>query len=153
MSIFVRFLVLSVAVLAAVGARPRDARADSVGVVFVAQPVRGPVSPHDVTAVAPFVPAATPQVAGRIQIGPDRAAALWLDPLDVVVVRHDAATKLALARVVGTDAARAELVEPGVPVAAGVTYLTQPPGRGDVWIIRAAAAATVTIERPGGWVR
>src|SRR5262250_2052339 len=122
-------------------AEPTRARADDdvTGVVFVAQPVRAPVALDKVTPLAPFVPAGTPERAGDVQVAADHGAALWLEPLDVVRVRHGANDKLHFARVAGGAATRARLAEPGLPMASGVTYLSQPPGRGDVWLIWADA--------------
>ena len=143
-------LVAAVAAAAAAAAAwPGAARAadpDVTGVVFVAQPVRAPVAPERVTPVPPFVPAGVPEQSGEVTVGPDRAAALWLDPLDVVRVRHTAA--LRFARVIGAEGVRARLDEPGAAIERGVTYLSQPPGRGDVWIIWADRAAAIRVERP-----
>ena len=116
------------------------------GVVFVAQPVRAPVAPDRVLPVPPFVPAGVPEQSGEVAVGPDRAAALWLDPLDVVRVRHQGA--LRFARLAGGEGARARIDEPGAAIAPGVTYLAQPPGRGDVWMIWAERAAAIRVERP-----
>ncbi|HWN69444.1 MAG TPA: hypothetical protein VNM90_17505, partial [Haliangium sp.] len=57
------------------------------------RPVRYPVAPAQVQPEAPRVPAHVGTVQGAIEIGPSRAAALWLDALDVVRVRRaDAST-------------------------------------------------------------
>lgn len=139
-------LTVAFAVALAIGG-PRAARGDDItGVVFVAQPVRGPVAIDRVSPVEPFVPADTPEGAGPIAIGPDRAAAIWLEPLDVIRVLHD--RKLAIARVVGGATTRARIAERGAAIVKGVTYLAQPPGRGDVWIVWSEAATTVRFERP-----
>lgn len=114
-------------------------------IVFVAQPVRGPVARDRVSPVAPFVPAGVPEVAGAIAVGPDRAAALWLDALDVVAVHGEG---IELARVVGAGNTRAVLAETGSPAGPGVTYVAQPPGAGDVWMIWAKRATTIRVERP-----
>lgn len=124
------------------------------GLVWAPQPVRAPVAPDSVREVAPYVPEATAEVTGEITIGPDQAAALWLDPLDVVRVRADTAARPRFVRVLGPGAgginagARGLLEESGVPAAPGIWYLTQPPGRGDVWRIDAPERARILVERP-----
>jgi len=119
---------------------------DITGVGFVAQPVRAPVSPARVLPIAPFVPDGVGEQTGDVLVGPDRAAALWLDALDVIRVRGEGPLKFA--RVVGAAGTRAQLAESGVAVARGVTYLAQPPGAGNVWMIWAERSATIHIERP-----
>ena len=52
--------------------------------------MRYPVDPAEVQPEAPRVPAHAGTVTGVIEIGPARAAALWLDALDVVRVRSAA---------------------------------------------------------------
>jgi hypothetical protein len=125
------------------------AHADDVtGIVFVTQPVRAPVAPDRVMPVAPFVPSGTAEQTGAIALGSERAAALWLDALDVVRVRTiDGAGKLRFARVAGGVSSRARIDEPGIAIDASTHYLTQPPGGGDTWMIWADGAATVRIER------
>ena len=138
--------------LLAAGARAASAgeRTPIAGIVFASTPVRAPVAPDDVSAEAPFVPAAVPERTGTIALGPQRAAALWLDPLDLVRVRQvgGSAGHIRFARVLGAGHARARVDEEGVPAAHGVTWVAQPPGRGDVWIVWAEHAALVKIERP-----
>jgi hypothetical protein len=121
---------------------------DITGIVFVPQPVRAPVAPDRVMPVAPFVPSGVGETTGAVEVGPDRAATLWLDALDVVQVRKAGAGTIKLARVVGAGKTRATIAEPGVAVADGVTYLAQPPGGGDVWMIWADRATTIRVERP-----
>jgi hypothetical protein len=124
------------------------------GLVWVAQPVRAPVDPDAVRPTPPFVPAAVAEIAGEATVGPERGAALWLDALDVVRVRAEPGARPRFQRVLGPGAggsnagARALLDEPGVAAAPGVWYLSQPPGRGDVWLIDAREPTRVTVERP-----
>ena len=121
---------------------------DVTGVVFVAQPVRGPVALDRVAPSAPFVPPDVPEQTGTILVGPDHAAALWLEPLELVRVRHDDRGTLRFARVAGAQGLRTRIAEPGVAIESGVTVLAQPPGRGDVWMIWADRATTIHVERP-----
>ncbi|MDQ3338199.1 MAG: hypothetical protein M4D80_23790 [Myxococcota bacterium] len=122
---------------------------DVTGIVFVPQPVRAPVAPDRVMPVAPFVPSGVGERTGVIDVGPDRAATLWLDALDVVQVRKvGGGGKVLLARVVGAAKTRATIAESGVAAASGITYLAQPPGGGDVWMIWADKPATIHVERP-----
>jgi hypothetical protein len=125
-----------------------NARADVAGVVFVPQGVRGPLAPTGVTAEPPFVPAGTPEKTGEVELGPDRAVALWLGPLDLVRVRYKVGSPIRFARVVGAGGARGRIVEPGITASPGFSYLAQPPGRADVWMIWADKPATVAVERP-----
>jgi hypothetical protein len=145
-------LTIAFAAFAARAARSATAaeRAPVAGVVFAAQPVRTPVLPDAVSAEAPFVPSSASETTGTIGLGPERAAAFWLDPLDVVRVRSLAggAGGLHFARVLGGGHARARVDEPGVPAGDGITWLAQPPGRGDVWIVWAERPARVRVERP-----
>jgi hypothetical protein len=140
-------------------------------VQWLPQPVRHPVVPAQVQPDAPHVPDDVPTVEGEIEIGPDRASALWLDALDVLRVRSvapgaasqgastDASSEpvqsgtIILQRVIGAapDAAkrvRGEIEESAVATAPGVWYIAQPPARGDVWLISASAPMRVVIERP-----
>lgn len=137
-------LVLLASIATVAHAEAGSAHADD-SVRLVAQPVRAPVAPDRVMPVAPFVPAETPEVAGEIAVGPDRAAALWLDALDVIVVHGE---DIELARVVGAGPTRAVLAERGSPAGTGVTSIAQPPGRGDVWMIWARRPTTIHVERP-----
>jgi hypothetical protein len=50
-------------------------------VVWVAAPVRAPVAPAAARPRYPFVTA--PETVGWVTVGPERAAAIWLDPLEV----------------------------------------------------------------------
>jgi hypothetical protein len=136
--------IIAVAAAAATSA----AEAGNPSAVLVAQPVRAPVSAQQVSASEPFVPDTVPEVAGEITVGPDRGAALWLDPLDVIVVRHARGAKLQLSRIVGVAGTRASIAEPGSAASAELTYLTQSAGRGDVWLIAAAAPTKIVVERP-----
>jgi hypothetical protein len=136
------------ALIAAVVVASAPVHAGNPSAVLVAQPVRAPVDPAAVSASEPYVPASVPEVTGEVSVSPDRGAALWLDPLDVVVVHHAKGAKLSFARIVGVAGTRASIVEAGSPASAEQTYLTQPAGRGDVWLISAAAPATIRVERP-----
>lgn len=124
------------------------ARADVAGVVFVPQGVRGPLALTAVTGEPPFVPAATPEKTGQVAVGPDRGVALYLGPLDLVRVRYQVGAPIRFARVVGAGGANGRIVESGITAAPGYSYLAQPPGRADVWMIWAEKPATVTVERP-----
>ncbi len=117
------------------------------GVVWVPQPVRAPVAPEAVAPIAPYVAASVDELTGELTVGPRAAAALWLDPLDVVRVRARSGVPR-FARVVGGAGTRAVLDEPGIPEDRGVTLLAQPPGRGDVWIVWARERAVISVERP-----
>jgi hypothetical protein len=156
-------------------ARPR-AKADAwTRIAWEAQPVRYPVAPAQVQPEPPHVPAQVDTVAGVIEIGPERAAAFWMDALDVRRVRrveqragaaeHGAATRapnapnagsapaLVLRRVVGTPAGmvartRGEVEEAPALVAPGIWHVAQHPEHGDVWVITATAPMRVVIERP-----
>ena len=132
-----------VACLAAPAARGAD-----LGVVWIATPVRAPVAPKDASPLYPFVPTAAPETTGPVDVGPDRAAAIWLDPLEVVRVTRRAGAKPRFVRVVGDGRARALAAEPGAPIDERSAYLAQPPGRGDLWLISADADATIVVERP-----
>src|SRR5262249_15061899 len=124
------------------------------GLVFAPQPVRFPVAPDAVRPTPPFVPAAVPEASGEVTVGPGRGAALWVGALGVGRGRGEPGARRRFARVLGPGAggtnagARALLDEPGVAAAPGVWYLTQPPGRGDVWLVDAKEATPVTVERP-----
>ncbi|MBA3452739.1 MAG: hypothetical protein H0T42_06600 [Deltaproteobacteria bacterium] len=144
-----RATLLAIALVAGALLWPRTARAelDLRGAVFVAQGVRFPVAVAEVSPAAPFVPAGVAEVTGAVDVGPERAAVVWLDPLAIVRIRHDANRMPRFMRVVGSGPARARVREPGIASAPGVTYLAQPPGRGDVWIIVADAPATIRVER------
>jgi hypothetical protein len=124
---------------------PAAAHAET-GLLWLPQPVRR-VPIDSVQPVAPFVPATTPEITGPVDIGPQSAAALWLDPLDLVRVRQLRGGPPRFARVAGEAGARALLDEPGVPAATGVWYLAQPPGRGDVWLVTARDPASIVVER------
>jgi hypothetical protein len=146
--------------------RPREATDTWSSARWETQPVRYPVDPAEVQPAAPRVPAHAGTVTGVIEIGPTRAAALWLDALDVVRVRSatPVATTTAtpegtpeavilLRRIVGTpagDAARTrgEIEESPALAVPGLWYVAQPPERGDVWVIAATAPMRVVIERP-----
>jgi hypothetical protein len=121
------------------------AHADS-GLVWFAQPVRR-VAVDAVRPIPPHVPAGAPEIAGPVEVGPRAAAALWLDPFELVRVRQLGGGPPRFARVVGAAGARAVLDEPGIPAAAGVWYLAQPAGRGDVWTVTAREPARVIVER------
>ena len=123
------------------------ARQDVLGVVFAPQQVRL-VAPAAVTGEPPFVPAGSAAASGDVPVGPDRAAAVFLGPLDLVRVRYPKDAQIRFARVIGTGAARARLAEPGIGASPGMTFLAQPAGRGDVWLIWTERPATVQVERP-----
>jgi len=144
-----RALGAALVVLAALAA-PVAAAPALDGVVWAPQPVRAPVRPDTVQPEAPFVPADVDERSGAIEVGPDRAAALWIDALDVVRVRRldRSAARLRYARVVGAAATRAVVAEAAVALAPGVDALAQPPGGGDVWIVWASAPARIAIDRP-----
>ncbi|MEJ7602903.1 MAG: hypothetical protein WKG01_33755 [Kofleriaceae bacterium] len=133
--------------LAALPAIAAPARSEVAGVVFAPQQVRL-VGPAAVTGEPPFVPASSPAASGDIPVGPDRVAAVFLGPLDLVRVRYPKDAQVRFARVIGAGAARARLVEPGIGATPGTTFLAQPAGRGDVWLIWTERPTTVQVERP-----
>lgn len=128
------------------------------------RPVHYPVAPSRVQPVAPHVPEGTGTIAGMVEIGPERGAALWLDALEVLRVRRvdapgaDAPARspepaLVLRRVIGAAPGeevqnRGDIEEAPGEVAPGLWYLAQPPARGDVWIIAATAPMQVIVEEP-----
>ena len=161
--------------LARADERPREPADTRTDTRWTPQSVRYPVSLAEVQPLAPHVPERAGTVTGVVEIGPARAATLWLDALAVVRVRRvdtaiaessdDSASSitgpahqttgpaLVLRRVTGTggDASartRAELEETPVVVAPGIWHLAQPPDRGDVWVIAATAPMRVLVERP-----
>lgn len=147
-------------------------------IVWKPRAVRYPALPSEVRAEAPFVTREARSIAGPVEIGPDRAAVLWVDALDVVRVRRvDAlsgetggrAAKPAARR--GGDqemASRGRTNEPGtisllrvvggrgraamaeraVSVEPGIWHIAQPPAHGDVWVISAPRPMTVVVEYP-----
>ncbi len=147
-----RGLAVGIAVMSIALALVPDGEAapttDLAGVVFVPQPVRGPVSPSRVGAEPPFVAADVPEISGVVDVGPDRVIAFWLDPLDVVAVRHDPSIELTMSRIVGDATAPSRLVEPGTRIDPRSTYLSQPPGRGDVWVVGATTPTRIRVDRP-----
>lgn len=182
-----RAVVAALALMGAVGviaARPAHAGArmaahepaDTGDWLWKPRPVHYPVAPSRVQPVAHRVPEGTGTIAGIIEIGPERGAALWLDALEVLRVRRVADARapaptgepaaraaspeptLVLRRVIGSAPGeavhnRGEVEEVPGEVAAGLWYLAQPPARGDVWTISATAPMRVIIEqpaRPGG---
>ncbi|HVO29760.1 MAG TPA: hypothetical protein VMV18_03455 [bacterium] len=141
------------------------------GLVWVPQAVRFPVAPQEVQPAEPFVPRSAGETRGIIEIAPKKAAAFWLDPLDVVRVRVLANKPNALVfyeRVVGPpvpppvpgapppapgseDApkgSRLVVDEPGTKDSAGNVLLAEPPGNGSVWMIESTDPVTLTVERP-----
>lgn len=139
-----RGALAAIATVACLAAPAAAQPSEVTGVVFVAQPVRAPVRLDQVSAVAPFVPADIAERSGAVEVGPGAAAAVWLDALDVVRVRYPAGAPVRFARIVG----RGRINEPGVPVAAGESYLAQPPGRGDAWVVWASRPTRIQVERP-----
>lgn len=155
--------------------RPRELADTWSETRWTMQPVRYPVSLAQVLPEAPHVPEHVDTVEGVIELGPARAAAVWLDALDVVRIRRvdsppagsiaaapsdtdrvdspEPPAALTAWRVAGTpgDAparARADVEESPVLVTPGLWHLAQPPERGDVWVIAATAPMRVVIERP-----
>lgn len=116
--------------------------------VWRRQQVRWPVLLDQVEPTAPWVPASARDTDGPIEVDGERAAALWLGPAQVVRVRAIDGDQgaLSLHRVVGGDGARGVIGEPGVAVSGGIA-LIEPAGPGAVWVIRAAVATTIVVER------
>lgn len=113
--------------------------------------------PAAVDPAPPYVPPGAPSVrADAVRVGPDRAAALWLDRLDVLrVVPVDAAGEpvqappLRAARVVGDAGARAVIDEDEalLPVDGRTWMLVQGPAEGAVWRLSADRPVRLRIER------
>ncbi|ACY12677.1 hypothetical protein [Haliangium ochraceum] len=152
----------------------RAAAAPWVAAVWRAHPVRYPVAPEQVRPDKPYVPAEIPSTRGVIELGPQRAAALWLDALEVVRVRRlpapraerDADADVDVAMRAGDDSDEARLIvhrvldagrAPGTSsrglleefpaaLAPGTGFLAQRPGGGDVWVLSASAPMRVVVE-------
>lgn len=154
-------------------ATPNATAPVTAGQLWIRQRVRYPVATADLSATDPFVPAGVPEVEGFVEVGPKRAAAFWLDPLDIVRVRQmnpAAAFNLHFARIEGNnplvysvssatpgatpaaapspDLAHAVLEEPGIPQGPQYRYLSQPAGGGAVWYVDANVPTMIEIERP-----
>jgi hypothetical protein len=139
-------VMLPVAVLAAA---PSETLRSVEGLTWEPRPVRAPVSPADVRAAAPYVPDGVPQATGAVEVGPERAAALWLGPLDVARVTGAPGT-LRFVRVPTADAEgpHLRLEEEGVPEKPGRWYLAEPMGPGSIWVVTATQPGRVWVERP-----
>jgi hypothetical protein len=120
------------------------------GLAWEPLPLRAPVAPRDVLGAAPWVPPSTPRVEGAVRVGPERGAALWLSPLEVVRVEgEDGALRFErVPRVEEAEAPRLRLEEPGQPVEPGRWLLSEPLGPGSMWVVTATRPTWVRIQRP-----
>ncbi|RKG87742.1 hypothetical protein [Corallococcus terminator] len=120
------------------------------GMSWQPRAVRGPVALDDVRGHAPYVPDGVPQVSGSVEVTPQKGAALWLGPLDVVRVSGPAGalrfTRVPL--VEDKDAPELRVDEEGIPERPGRWYLAEPMGAGSIWWVTATKNARVTVERP-----
>jgi len=132
------------------------ARAEGGGPRWVAREVAFPVSPDAVLPHAPFVPPDTSRVRGEVELGPERAAAFFLEPRALVRVRVLGAEGqvLRLARVLGPPEPPASgrgpraLLEEEALVHEQARFVLQPPGTGNVWLLWAEQPLRVLIESP-----
>lgn len=121
------------------------------GLVWAPLKVRA-AAPDAVSPVPPHVPLLAPTVQGEIELGPDRAAAFWLERLDVVRITRvagEAETTLHAARIVGGEGAAAVMDETwSVEPLDGYRWaVVEGPAGGNVWRLTADAPLTVRIER------
>ncbi len=138
------------AVPACVPAQPAPANRPGAiaAAVWMPQAVRFPVVPAQVEPAAPWVPASAHELTDPIELAPDRAAALWLGPAELVRVRVVRGTLAAvhLQRIVGSAGARLAVDDPGV-LAVGGVELVEPVGPGSVWVVAADKPTTIVVER------
>jgi len=130
--------------------------AQEAGLRWEAQEAAFPVAPEAVLPHAPFVPPGTPRTAGKVELGPGRAAAFFLTPRALVriTVLGGEGRALRLARVLGPPepptsgrGPRALLEE--LPETQGqARFALQPPGMGNVWLLWAEQPLSVRLERP-----
>ncbi|RKH18025.1 hypothetical protein D7X74_10785 [Corallococcus sp. CA047B] len=120
------------------------------GMAWQPRAVRGPVALEDVRGHAPYVPDGVPQATGSVEVTPQKGAALWLGPLDVVRVSGPAGalrfTRVPL--VEDQDAPDLRVDEEGIPERPGRWYLAEPMGTGSIWWVTATKDARITVERP-----
>ncbi|QSQ23834.1 hypothetical protein JY651_02285 [Pyxidicoccus parkwayensis] len=142
--------LLAMLPMAVLAASPSETLRSVEGLSWELRPVRAPVPPADVRAAAPYVPDGVPQVTGAVQVGPERAAALWLGPLDVARVTGTPGTLRFVRVPVATDAQgpHLRLEEEGVPEKPGRWYLAEPMGPGSIWVVTATKPGRIWVERP-----
>jgi hypothetical protein len=118
------------------------------GFVWRPQTVAAPV-PADALDLSAL--ATGPSVQGPVEVDGRRAAALWLDALEILRVRvlpPGDVRDLRLRRISAEVDARATMDESGVPAEPGALFLVQPPGAGDAWILSGANPLRLIVERP-----
>ncbi len=121
------------------------------GMVWAPMVMRS-VAPERLTPAPPHVPAGASTTVRSARIGPDRAAAFWLDRLDVVRITRvggPADATLRAARVVGEGAAAAIIDETEwiEPLDRKRWVVVQSPAGGAVWRLTADRPIEVTVER------
>lgn len=147
-----RSFLARIALVAGILALPRASA--GLGVVWETQAVRYPARPADLMPEPPYVPAAVPEVRAEVEVGPGKAAAIWLDSAEILRVRALSHTDepLRFGRLAGTNTTRTVLDEPGVwPYMSSerdTWYLVQPPGASSLWYVWARVPTRVVVERP-----
>ncbi|MFB1482930.1 hypothetical protein [Corallococcus sp. RDP092CA] len=120
------------------------------GMTWQPRAIRGPVALEDLQGHAPYVSGGVPQVTGAMEVTPQKGAAVWLGPLDVVRVTGPAGalrfTRVPLSE--GDDAPELRVEEEGVPERPGRWYLAEPMGAGSIWWVTATKNARILVERP-----
>lgn len=141
----------AISALAFLAVRPAAvAQHASWPIAWEAQPVRAPVPRNELRGTAPRVPPSVPEVSGPVEVDPQGGAAFWLSPLEMVEVRGEPGA-LRFVRVPSERGEQASFLlveEQGVPVRPGVWYLTEPAGRGSVWLVTGTKRAKITVRRP-----
>lgn len=133
------------------------------GVVWETQAVRHPVVVRDLQPQPPYVPAKVALRREPLDVGPDRAAALWLGSAELIRVRvlseqparpagaslPSDRERIRFGRVTGrASGGRLVTDEPGMRMGSDEWYLVQPPGGGNIWYITAEQPTRIVVERP-----
>ncbi|WP_304504065.1 hypothetical protein [Corallococcus sp. EGB] len=120
------------------------------GMTWQPRAIRGPVALAELQGHAPYVPGGVPQATGAMEVTPQKGAAVWLGPLDVVRVTGPAGalrfTRVPLSE--GDEAPELRVEEEGVPERPGRWYLAEPMGAGSIWWVTATKNARILVERP-----
>lgn len=108
-----------------------------------------PVNPRRLEPAAPFVVSDAPWGWGPFEVGPDRAALVWLDAFETVRARATDGNSdgLIFRRLDDSWSGTTVLDQAGVRGSDGHRYFTQPPGKGGMWLVTAQSPARVLIER------
>ncbi len=124
---------------------------EPLGVEWSPVPLRAPVVLDEVSGLPPFVPARVPEVQGEVELSVNHSAALFLPALELVQLRAEPGTLRFHRITVGREPTDAWLrvEEPGIPVRAGVWYLSEPVGDGSLWVVTASRPTKLRVERPG----